>query len=127
MDDKPNTIGERISLLRQRYGMTYEQIGDLAGVGKSAVRKWELGITQNMRLSSVSAVAKALHTTPGYLLGWVDDPDDPGASSTKATRIDDDSPPGTGELVSIARRLHPNSIQRLIGYAQALLDNQPDS
>ena len=43
------------------------------GVGKSTVRKWETGIIANMKRDKIAALAKALHTTPGYLMGWTDE------------------------------------------------------
>lgn len=63
-------MGEKIKTLRKQKGMTLEELGDLIGVGKSTVRKWENGMIANMRRDKIAAVAKALNVSPMYLMGW---------------------------------------------------------
>lgn len=65
-------MGDKIKMLRKEHGLTLEQVGDAVGVGKSTVRKWETGMIANMRRDKIAALAKALHTTPAYLMGWED-------------------------------------------------------
>lgn len=65
----------RIRELRARQGLTLEQIAQQVGVGRSTVRKWETGIIENMRRDKIAKLAAALHTTPGYLMGWTDEQD----------------------------------------------------
>lgn len=65
----PDNIGERIKNLRKQKGMTLEQLGKIAGVGKSTVRKWENGIISNMRADNLNNVSKALGTDVDYLMG----------------------------------------------------------
>ncbi len=67
-----DNIGKRIKALRYEQGMTLEELGNRVGVGRSTVRKWEEGIIQNMRRDKIVLVAKALDTTPEYLLGYND-------------------------------------------------------
>lgn len=67
------SMSQRIKSLRKERGMTLEQVADAVGVGKSTVRKWETGMIANMRRDKISSLAKALNTTPAYLLGWEDD------------------------------------------------------
>ncbi len=71
MDD----MGKKIYNLRTAQGMTLEELGNKVGVGKSTVRKWENGLIGNMRRDKVVKVAKALGTTPAYLLGWDNEED----------------------------------------------------
>lgn len=63
-------MAERIKNLRQEKGLTLEQVADVVGVGKSTVRKWETGMIANMRRDKIADLAKALGTTPAYLMGW---------------------------------------------------------
>ena len=67
------TIGEKIKRLREKHGLTLEQVGAAVGVGKSTVRKWETGMIANMRRDKIASLAAALHTTPAYLMGWEED------------------------------------------------------
>lgn len=67
-------LSRKIRDLRQLHGLTLEQIAQQVGVGRSTVRKWETGLISNMRRDKIAKLAAALHTTPGYLMGWEDDP-----------------------------------------------------
>lgn len=66
------TVGERIKSLREKQGMTLEELGNKVGVGKSTVRKWENGMIENMRRDKIAKLASALGVTPIYLMGWDD-------------------------------------------------------
>jgi transcriptional regulator with XRE-family HTH domain len=66
-------MAQRIRKLRQEKGLTLEQVADVVGVGKSTVRKWETGMIANMRRDKIADLAKALGTTPAYLMGWPED------------------------------------------------------
>ena len=63
-------MAQKIKELRIANDMTLEQVADIVGVGKSTVRKWETGMIANMRRDKIATLAKALHTTPEYLMGW---------------------------------------------------------
>lgn len=64
------TLSEKIHYLRTKNNMTLEEVGNLVGVGKSTVRKWETGQIKNMRRDKIAKLAVALKTTPDYLLSW---------------------------------------------------------
>ena len=68
MDSK--NMAKRIKDLRLEKGLTLEQVGNLVGVGKSTVRKWETGMIANMKRDKIASLAQALGTTPAYLMGW---------------------------------------------------------
>lgn len=63
-------MARKIKQLRQERGLTLEQVADVVGVGKSTVRKWETGMIANMKRDKIASLAKALGTTPAYLMGW---------------------------------------------------------
>ena len=68
-------MAQRIKQLRQDRGLTLEQVAEVVGVGKSTVRKWETGMIANMRRDKIADLAKALGTTPAYLMGWKEEED----------------------------------------------------
>lgn len=68
-------MAQRIKKLRQERGLTLEQVAEVVGVGKSTVRKWETGMIANMRRDKIADLAKALGTTPAYLMGWKEEED----------------------------------------------------
>lgn len=53
---------------RKELGLTLEQVGDMVGVGKSTVRKWEQGMIENMRRDKISLLASALKISPLLLI-----------------------------------------------------------
>ena len=55
---------------RLRTGKTMEQIGAEVGVSKATVQRWESGEIKNIRRDKIAKLAKALGTTPAYLMGW---------------------------------------------------------
>ena len=63
-------MGQKIYDLRTQKGLTLEELGNMVGVGKSTVRKWENGMIANMKRDKILKVAEALGTTPAFLMGW---------------------------------------------------------
>ena len=68
-----NELSIKIRQLRMERDMTLEQVAVIVGVGKSTVRKWETGMIANMKRDKIALLAKALSTTPAFLMGWDDD------------------------------------------------------
>ncbi len=68
MDNR--SIGENISRLRQSIGMSQDELAKKCGYNdRSSITKIEKG-ERDLPQSKIVAVAKALGTTPQYLLNW---------------------------------------------------------
>lgn len=65
-------IGKVIHDLRLAKGMTLEEVGNIVGVGKSTVRKWETGMIANMKRDKISKLARALGISSSVLMEWDD-------------------------------------------------------
>ena len=64
------TIYQRIKQLREQRGMSQQELAEKIGYKTaSAVNKIELGL-RDINQSKIVAFAKALDTTPAYLMGW---------------------------------------------------------
>ena len=57
-------IGKLIAQRRAELGLTYEQIGEFVGVGKSTVRKWEKGLIKNMGADKIELLSFILKISP---------------------------------------------------------------
>lgn len=57
---------------RKELGLTMEEVAKAVGVSKATVKRWESGEIANIRRDKIAILAKALHTTPAYLMGWSD-------------------------------------------------------
>ena len=63
-------IGTKIASRRKELSMTQEELAKKMGYkSKSTINKIELGVN-DIPQSKVVKFAKALDTTPGYLMGW---------------------------------------------------------
>lgn len=65
-------IGARIKLLRERRGLTLEQVGEYVGVNKATVQRYESGEIDIKRNVAIK-LAEVLHTDPAYIMGWADE------------------------------------------------------
>lgn len=67
------TIGEKIKRLRKECGMTQEELGNLVGVQKAAINKYETGVVVNLKKEMISKLAAALDVNPVWLMDEEDD------------------------------------------------------
>ena len=68
------TIYERIKYLREKKGMSQQELAEKVGFKTaSAVNKIELGL-RDINQTKIIAFARALDTTPSYLMGWEETP-----------------------------------------------------
>ena len=64
------TKGERIRTRRRELGLTLEAVAAAADTSKQTVQRYENGVIENIPDVRLEAIAKALNTTPAYLMGW---------------------------------------------------------
>ena len=61
-------IGQKIKEARLAKGLTQQELGDLVGVQKSAIAKYENGRVINIKRSTMQKIASALNIRPSELL-----------------------------------------------------------
>jgi transcriptional regulator with XRE-family HTH domain len=61
-------IGEKIRKARKEKGMTQEELGELLGIKKSAVAKYENGRVQNIKRSTLKRISAILDIPPSELI-----------------------------------------------------------
>ena len=66
-------MGDIIRELRLKKGITQEELGRIIGVQKSAIRKYESGVVENIPRSSIQKMAEYFGVRPSYLMGWEDE------------------------------------------------------
>ena len=65
-----STMGERIKQCRLEKNLTMEELAENVDVKKSAVNKWEKGLVQNLKRSTILKLAKLFEVSPNWLMGW---------------------------------------------------------
>ena len=61
-------IGQKIKRARLERGLTQQELGDIVGVQKSAIAKYENGRVVNIKRSTLQKIAKALNIRPSELI-----------------------------------------------------------
>lgn len=121
-------LGEKIKYLRTSQGMTLEEVGNAVGVGKSTVRKWESGQIANMRRDKIALVAKALHVTPSYLMGWDEIAENLGSGSPAAQKLQEVKTqfksPMIGEMVKAMQRMTLKEQKKMVEMGKVLFPDR---
>lgn len=63
-------IGERIKQRRLELGYTADALAKLLNKNRATIYRYENGDIENMPIDVLEPLAKALNTTPAYLMGW---------------------------------------------------------
>lgn len=64
------TMGQRIRYLRKEKGITQEELGNIIGVQKSAIRKYEKDEVKNIPRSKIEKMAEYFGVAPSYLMAF---------------------------------------------------------
>lgn len=92
------TLGERIKMLRQKSGMTQDELAKAIGYStKTSVSKIENDVL-DINQSTIVALARVLHTTPSVIMGW----NEASASTPAAPLLSENE----NELVKIYRNVN---------------------
>ncbi|WP_373757864.1 helix-turn-helix domain-containing protein [Jeotgalibaca porci] len=105
---------------RLALNMTLEEVGEIVGVGKSTVRKWENGMIDNMKRDKIALLAKALKISPLVLLSEDSSSDEVEHNIT--TIYNQLTPPRKTKVYDFAsRQLHEqsNKVVPLVGATAA--------
>lgn len=63
-------IGKRIKALRVKQGISIDDLANKLGKNRATIYRYEKGDIANLPLDVLEPLAKALDTTPAYLMGW---------------------------------------------------------
>lgn len=64
------SIGTRMKERRLQLNKTLEEVGTVVGVSKATIQRYEKGAITNIPSDKIEKIAKALSTTPAFLMGW---------------------------------------------------------
>ena len=111
------TMGEIIKNHRLRLGFSQQELGEMVGVNKAAVQKWESGTVKNIKKATIEKLSIIFKITPSELMGWPND-----SSSIDAQFITSSFQLTQKEMKIISSyREHPemhNAVHRILGITE---------
>lgn len=122
-------MGEIIKQLRLQKGITQEELGRVIGVQKSAIRKYESGMVENIKRSSIKKLADYFGVSPSFLLGYEDsstliygsivgDQNSNNVITVNEARGEIES-----ELLSLCKKMTVQQKNKLLSFAYGLIEN----
>ena len=101
-------VQDIIKRRRLELELTLKDVAKALGVAEATVSRYESGEIQNMGIDKVEALSRVLRCSPGYLMGWEENPN---PSSNEE------------EMLLIAfRKLNKAGRNKLLERAEELLD-----
>lgn len=68
------TINRRIKERRESLGLKLVDVAEKLNVTDATVQRYESGTIKNIKHHTVSKLSQILKCDPGYLMGWIDEP-----------------------------------------------------
>ena len=70
------TIGKRIKERRKQLGLTVDELAERLGKNRATIYRYESNDIEKLPTTVLEPLAKALNTTPAFLMGWEDNSSD---------------------------------------------------
>lgn len=64
------TRSERIKLLIEQSGKSYQELEKTTGIKKSSLQRYATGVTAKIPLGVIEKLSKAFNVSQEYLMGW---------------------------------------------------------
>ena len=68
------TKGERTKARREALGLSVGELAERLNKNRATIYRYESGEIEDMPITVLEPLAKALNTTPAYIMGWEDEP-----------------------------------------------------
>ncbi|KXL52703.1 helix-turn-helix domain protein [Anaerotignum neopropionicum] len=63
-------VGQRIKTCRKKRGLSVNELAEKLEKNRATVYRYENGDIENLPINILEPIAKALDTSPAYLMGW---------------------------------------------------------
>ena len=67
------TRSERIKILIEKSGQSYQELEKTTGIKKSSLQRYASGVTAKIPLDVIEKLSKAFNVSQEYLMGWTED------------------------------------------------------
>lgn len=107
------TIQDRIKIQRESIGLSMREVANALGLSPSTVSRYENGNIDNMGIDKLEALSKVLRCSPGYLMGWENNP---------TPLLCSDLSYDESRFLALFRSLNPDGQKKLAERAEELRD-----
>ena len=115
------TIGERIKARRTQLGLTVDELSERLGKNRATIYRYESNNIEKLPTTVLEPLAKALNTTPAYLMGWEEK--EPPTEPTETELSENER-----EMIDIFKGLTPTQQGKLIERARIMSeDNETEA
>jgi transcriptional regulator with XRE-family HTH domain len=120
-------IGERIKQRRLELGYTADALAKLLNKNRATIYRYENGDIENMPIDVLEPLAKALNTTPAYLMGWQEPHQQNKSTQTEGYYVDPETAefaeylrtrPEARLLFSASRGISKEEMQEAVNYIE---------
>lgn len=120
-------IGERIKQRRLELGYTADALAKLLNKNRATIYRYENGDIENMPIDVLEPLAKALNTTPAYLMGWQEPHQENKSTQTEGYYVDPETAefaeylrtrPEARLLFSASRGISKEEMQEAVNYIE---------
>lgn len=120
-------IGERIKQRRLELGYTADALAKLLNKNRATIYRYENGDIENMPIDVLEPLAKALNTTPAYLMGWQEPHQENKSTQTEGYYVDPETAefaeylrtrPEARLLFSASRGISKEELQEAVNYIE---------
>lgn len=105
-------IGLKIKAARQAKGMTQEELGDILGVQKSAIAKYENGRIVNIKRSTLKKISDVLDIPPFELV----------FNEEKPTK-DDELPANIKQLIDFVKTVPEDKVELVLKVMKSIVED----
>lgn len=109
-------IIKRIKERRLALGLSYQDIADATGLSKSTIQRYETGSIRKVPINQIEDLARALHTTPSYLMGWEESPGYYTDLETAVLAQELKNRPEFRVMFDSTKDLDPESIKKIVDF-----------
>lgn len=112
------TVGERIKNRREEIGMTVDELAEKLSKNRATIYRYERGDIEKLPIEILEPISRALGVSPGYLMGWTDEPSKKAALTLS---------PDERHLVELFRQLTAKEQGNIIGRAELLVEQHREA
>ena len=110
------TRSERIKLLIEKSGKSYQELEKITGIKKSSLQRYASGATAKIPLTVIEQLSKTFNVSQEYLMGWSD-------TTKKTSPSEADLSEGEKMLLELFRRVPEDQQTLVLQMIRAALGN----